>query len=207
MLWVKRIGLVIVAIVVLFFVVGALLPNSYRVERSVRIAAGPEQVHALVGDLNRWDEWTTWKEDDPTVEVTLGQQTTGVGATQAWTSANGDGRLVFTESSVESGIAYDMAFVMSEGGEEVPARTTMRYVAAGNDTEVVWKMEGEMPVPVLGGYLALVLPASIGDTFDRGLAKLKAKAEAEPLPIPGEDTTPDDDTVDEDPAEEAEPAA
>ena len=55
--WVLIVVAVLVALVVL---IGLMLSPAYRVERSVVVDATPAQVHALVGDLARWEEWTPW---------------------------------------------------------------------------------------------------------------------------------------------------
>ena len=60
--------------------------------------ATPAQVHAFVGDLEKWDEWTPWIEDDPSIVTTFGEKTVGVGAHQSWTSESGDGELTLTQS-------------------------------------------------------------------------------------------------------------
>lgn len=186
MKWLKRIGLVLVALIALFVIVGIVLPNDFRVERSVVIDAEPARVHALVGDLTRWEEWTPWKEVDPEVQTTLGSQTSGVGASQSWTDSSGGGDLVFTESSVENGIAYDMNFYMGdpESADPLASTSEMRYERVDGGTKVIWSMDGSMPVPVLGGYFAKIMPASIGPMFDSGLQKLKQRVEAEPPPAP-----------------------
>ncbi|MEM1060408.1 MAG: hypothetical protein AAGK14_14285, partial [Verrucomicrobiota bacterium] len=42
-------------------------------------------------------------------------------------------------------------------------------------------LAGEVPVPVLGGYVAtFIMPAVIGPVFDRGLEKMKVAVESAP---------------------------
>ncbi|MFT5079683.1 MAG: hypothetical protein ACI9C2_000699 [Gammaproteobacteria bacterium] len=164
-------------IVALFVMVGALLTTEYVVEQRVTIKASPESIHALVGDLARWDDWAPWVEEDPSVVTTLGT-TTGVGASQTWTSDEGDGELTFTASDPAKGIAYDMVFIMGE--TRAPATCAMTYEVDGENTTVVWTMEGDMEdsmPPVLSGYMTLMVAGSIGAMFDTGLAKLKSELE------------------------------
>ena len=170
---------VTLVVLVVLAVVGYLLPTQYAVSREIQIAAPAEKVHALVGDLTRWDEWTPWTEADPTVKTTFGPKTTGVGASQTWTSENGDGELVLTKCDPAEGITYDMAFVMD--GQRAPCKSAMTYVARDGGTLVTWTMQGDMAdmsMPVLAGYLKLLVKGSIDEEFDKGLAKLKQKVEA-----------------------------
>jgi len=43
--------------------------------------------------------------------------------------------------------------------------------------KVTWSMSGDMDMPVIGGYFALLMPRMVGGDFEKGLAKLKAQAE------------------------------
>lgn len=174
----KWIAIIIVTLVALFVIVGYLLPSTISVERSIVVNTETERVHRLVGELRAWDEWTPFKELDPTVEVTFGASTSGVGASQSWTDKSGGGTLTFTEWDPETGIAFDISFAGSD-----PMTSYISYEAAEGGTKVTWDMNGELGGGVAGGYLALVISPSVGSMYDMGLQKLKAKAEAlDPLP-------------------------
>ena len=168
-------GLLVFLIVVLVIgaVVGFFLPTNYELERSIRVDASPAEIYALVGDLERWDEWTPRKKGDPTLEVTLGDKTTGVGASQSWNGESGDGTLTFTKADPDSGVAYDMA--MNEG--KYKSTGAVSWEKDGSGTRVTWSMKGDMAMPVLGGYFALMMDSMVGDMFEDGLSTLKAKAE------------------------------
>ena len=50
----------------------------------------------------------------------------------------------------------------------------MRYEAlAENMTKVTWSMQGDMNMPIIGGYFALFMQYSIGSMFQQGLDQLK----------------------------------
>lgn len=172
----KKILLVVVVLIVIFVLVGFLLPTDYSASRSVVIAADKARIHEFVGELKRWDDWAPWKESDPTLVTTLGDKTTGVGAHQSWTGEDGAGELTLTKCSVEEGIAYDMNFIMGE--EKVPAQSWMSYAPASGGVEVTWGMKGKMDMPVVGGWLVLMMGSSIDDMFEKGLQRLKTAAEA-----------------------------
>jgi hypothetical protein len=175
---VLKIVLTTVAVLILVFVVlGMVLSRDYRVTRSVKIQADVAQVHALVGDLKRWDEWAPFKKADNTIVVTYGPTTTGVGASQSWTSQKDEGgRLTFTKCDPATGIAYDMAFRM--GDKEIPAKSWMTYSpASGGGVQVEWGIEGRMEMAVIGGYFATLADTMMGPMFQQGLDELKKKAE------------------------------
>lgn len=171
----RKILLVLAALFVLAILVGLALPTAFVVERSIVVAAPPAKVHACVGDLRRWSEWTVWQESSPTMKTEFGPATTGVGASQRWTDASGSGRLVFTRCD-ETGVAYDMAFI--DEGAEMPAKGALDYAAQGGATRVTWSMSGDFDTPVLGGWMRLLVQGRIEEDFEKGLAKLKRMVEA-----------------------------
>ena len=173
MRWLKILVSTLVILAVAFVAVGFLLPSGYEVERRITIAATTEQIHPLVEDLERWSEWEPWREGDPTIKVTLGGTTKGVGAHQSWTGETGDGELTITESSPAGGIRYDMSF---DGGAWL-SEARIRYEPQGASTEVVWTMEGDTGSNPIGRYFGLLLDSLTGPMFERGLEKLKAAVE------------------------------
>jgi len=168
----KKLLIGLVVLVVILVVVGIFLPKDYEVRRSVVVDAKPSAVHKYVGDLEKWKEWEPWTEADPTLEVTLGKKTSGVGASQTWKSKDGDGKLTFTATDSDKGVEYDMSI------GEWSSKGALRYDAVEKKTKVTWEMAGTVDMPVIGGYLALMMDSWTGPYFEKGLAKLKAKVES-----------------------------
>ena len=172
-----KIGIIIiVTLVVLLGIASMVMSDEYDFERSIVIDAEPAAVHAYVGELKSWDEWTPWKQDDPSIEITYGDKTTGVGASQSWTGKDGKGKLTFTRCDVASGIAYDMVFT-AEDGTEMPAACAMNYEKSGKGTKVTWTMSGKLE-GMGAGIFAALMPSMAGKMFDRGLESLKKKVES-----------------------------
>lgn len=171
----KKVLTTLLVILVLILGVGMFLPKDYSLSRSTVIQGSTADIHALVGDLARWPEWTPFAEEDETIQVERNAVTTGVGAEQSWSGESGSGHLKFTKCDPATGIAYDMEFL--EGGKEYPAKSQMTYAPAAGGTEVTWSMNGSMDMP-LGGLFKYFMTGSVGGMFDRGLEKLKQKVEA-----------------------------
>ncbi|MEM1212214.1 MAG: SRPBCC family protein [Planctomycetota bacterium] len=174
MKWLVRIAVVIVLLIAAVVVIGLMLPTAYVVERSVVIDAPRDRVHGLIADLVEWERWEPWSAEDATIVVTRGSQTTGVGASQAWTDKMGGGELVFTMADPAKGVGYDMTI-----GGAMHAKATILHEALGDGkVRVTWRMEGDASgAPVVGGYLAKLLPGAIGPMFESGMQNLKAEAE------------------------------
>ena len=160
-------------------IAGLLIPSKYTIVRKATIDAPPPAVHAFVGHLDQWPVWMPWEQEDPSVITSLSDKTTGVGAAQSWTSSkSGDGEVEFTECDENTGIAYDMTFIMKD--KRAPAKASIRYAPAGDSTEVTWTMDGDlasMMPPVMRGLMKPVMTGMVGKNFARGLASLKEKVE------------------------------
>ena len=166
--------LVVVAILLGLLVVGGfVLPDRFAVSRSLATRAPLEKVQPLLEDLALWSAWSPWEQADTSIVVTLGPLTRGVGASQSWTDRAGGGRLELTD--VQPGrVAYDVWFADSG----TPNRSLMTALPGPDGTLLLtWSMEGEMDMPGVGPYFALLAEAMIGPMFDKGLEALKAAAE------------------------------
>lgn len=169
----------LVALIVVIIVIGLFLPTSYTVERSIVIDAPPEQIHKYVSDLDNWGSWEPWSEGDPSMVVTRGGKTKGIGASQSWVGkdSNSSGALTFTKDSPTEGIEYDIFF---DDGTYM-CKSAMKYSPLEDgETKVTWTMTGDMAMPVVGGYFVLMMDSTVGEMFDKGLANLKNTVENQP---------------------------
>lgn len=172
--WLKRIAIVVVVLIGGFIVVGLFLPTSYEVSRSIEVEAPEARVHELVADLRQWPRWEPWRAQDPTIQTTLGEATTGVGASQSWTDSHGGGELTFTESDPDRGVRFDLLF-----SKQYACVGWLHHEPAGEGkVTVTWGMAGDCGMPIVGGYMALLMPGMVGPMFDNGLANIKREAEA-----------------------------
>lgn len=158
-------------LLVIFAAIGYVLPSKYAITKSITISATPAEIHEYVGDLQKWESWTPWTGKDPEIEITLSEITTGIGASQSWTDKHGGGSLLFTSSSPNNGIEYDLFF---QAGK-YRSKSSIKYESRGKDaTKVIWQLDGDTNTPIIGGYFALFLRYSIGNMFKTGLTQLKA---------------------------------
>lgn len=170
----KYIGLIAIAIIVLLFSVGFYLSPEFNVEQSVIIQAETDAIHPYVNDLKQWPKWTPWQELEPDTVIRYGNLTQGVGASQSWQGRSGSGRLHITASSPSNGIAYDTFF----GDNTVPSISVIEYHRHDyGSTRLVWRMHGEVDMPLIGGVFALMVKSMTNDMYRKGLLKLKTLVE------------------------------
>ena len=75
-------------------------PDTFRIERSIRIAAPMLQVAEQIDDFHEWGKWSPWEHIDPTLQRTYGGADAGVGAVYEWsgTGKAGAGRMEILRS-------------------------------------------------------------------------------------------------------------
>src|SRR5258707_4595814 len=76
----KTILIAIPIIIVVFFITVAMQPSTYRVTRSLPIAAPPDAVFPHMNELKKWEDWNPWGKADPNMKLTYGGPPSRVGA-------------------------------------------------------------------------------------------------------------------------------
>lgn len=181
----KKLLIVLLVLVGAVVAAGHVMSPDMNLSRTVVIKAPVAKVHEYIGDLKNWPAWEPWTDPeaggDPTIKVTYGPATSGVGAHQSWTGKDGEGELTFTKSDSNEGITYDMAFI--QGESKLPSQGKLTYKPVDGGVEVTWSMDAKMDMACCGGaikygpIMAALMKGSIGDMFQFGLDKLKKKAE------------------------------
>ncbi|MBY6187598.1 SRPBCC family protein [Marinobacter hydrocarbonoclasticus] len=158
-------------VLLIVVVAGVVLPDQFEVRRSVRIDAPPGQIHPYLEDLTLWPLWNPFQSSE--VQVVVSRPSAGSGAHQRWRDKNGGGELWITLSDPKEGISYDLRF----GDSPDRFQADFLYRPQGRQTVVVWEMSGEMQIPVIGAYLAMMADVMIGEQFQLGLERLKRVVE------------------------------
>ncbi|GMV31938.1 MAG: hypothetical protein AMXMBFR59_40630 [Rhodanobacteraceae bacterium] len=178
----KRIMLKIIVLILVVAIAGVLVaaafrPDTFRIERSIRIKAAPEKIFAFIDDFHRWTAWSPWERLDPALKRDYSGAASGKDAAYAWegNSKVGQGRMAIVESVPHSSIRIQLDFIKPFEAHNM-AEFTLRPDADG--TEVRWVMYG--PQPYLSKLMGLVfnMDRMIGKDFETGLANLKSAAEA-----------------------------
>src|ERR671915_225617 len=174
-----KILIAIAAIVVVFAVVVALQPSSFRVARSIRISAPPAAVFAQVNDFHRWESWNPWGKIDPAMKQTYEGAPSGTGAIYTWRGNKevGEGRMAITESRPSDLIRIKLEFFK-------PFRATntaeFTFKPERHQTAVTWSMTGENNFIAKAVHLFMNMDKMVGGQFEKGLAQMKMVVEAAP---------------------------
>jgi len=171
-----RVVLALLAAIVLLLGFAATKPDDFRVERSTRIAAPPEKIFPLIGDLKGFNAWNPWEKKDPGKGQYGAGDTSGPGASYAWDSDKlGAGRMTIVEAVPSKMVTMRLDFIK-------PMQSTnsamFALVPEGELTRVSWSMSGQSNLMAKVVQVFVSMDRMVGDDFVAGLASLKALAEA-----------------------------
>ncbi|MFD6158527.1 SRPBCC family protein [Nocardia sp. NPDC060256] len=150
---------------------------EFEVVRQAVISAEPSRIHGLIDNLHEWTKWSPWEDLDPQLQRTYTGPDAGIGAKYAWVGNRkaGAGSMEVV-ASADREIGIQLVF-------EKPWQATNQVLFELNPTEsgateVVWRMSGTQQG--LMKVLSKILPTDkiVGKDFEKGLARLKAVAEA-----------------------------
>jgi len=172
----------LVAAIALIIVGGSfLLPAKAVVTRSIGIAAPPDKVFAIVGDLRRFRDFSPWADLDPDIKYTFEGPESGVGQLMKWSSENAD-----VGSGSQTIVKYEPpTFVENQIDFGMRGKSTASFdlVPSTAGTNVTWTFNSDLE-GIPAKWFGLMFDRWIGADYEKGLAKLKAVAEASaPEPV------------------------
>ncbi|MCE9605672.1 MAG: SRPBCC family protein [Planctomycetia bacterium] len=177
----KKILIAFVAVIAVFAIVVALQPEDFRIERKAVVNAPGEVVFAQVNDFHSWQAWSPWAKLDPNSKTTFEGPAAGTGAIFRWDGNDevGQGSMTITESKPNEYLRIKLDFLKPF---EATNDTEFFFRPQGAGTEVAWVMSGKNNF--LGRAMCMVMnmDAMLGAQFEKGLAQMKAIAEAPPAP-------------------------
>lgn len=173
----KKIVLVLGAVVIVLVAVVATRPDTFHVERSAQVAAPPGAVFALVNDFHQWGQWSPWDKFDPAMKKTYSGAAAGSGAVYEWAGNKqvGRGRMTILDSRPGEQVTIKLEFI-----EPFPAthQAAFTFAQEGGGTRVTWSMDGRNNFFLKAMSLAGGMDKMIGGDFERGLAAMRSAAEA-----------------------------
>lgn len=170
-------------LVIVVIVVAALIlfistrPSEFRISRSGTISAPPAAVFPHVNDLRKWEAWSPWAKLDPNAKSTFEGPAAGVGAVFGWAGNKevGEGRMTILESRPDELVRIKLEFL-----KPFKATNTAEFIFKLEDgrTVVTWSMFGTNNFMAKAINLVINCDRMVGGQFERGLANLRAVAEA-----------------------------
>ena len=176
----KKILLVLGALVVVLLVAIAMQPGTYHVERTMTMAAPADAVYAQVADFHKWDAWSPWAKLDPACKNTFEGAASGEGAVFAWDGNDqvGAGRMTITAAKPSEHVGIRLDFLRPFADT---AQSDFRFQSVGGGgnaaTSVTWSMDGKNNFIGKAFCLFMDMDKMIGDAYVQGLTSIKSIVE------------------------------
>lgn len=181
MRWFLGLVLVVALITGALYGVGRfLLPNALEVTRTTSIERPRASVFAMINDLRIAVEWSPYSARDPDAEYAI-SDAPGAGQTMRWSSnvrEVGSGRM-----SIVSSVENQAVDSIIEIGERATLNSSIELRPSEGATSVAWEVEAQCSegwINVPCRYMNLIMRSTIERDLDRGLARLKDRAEQLP---------------------------
>ena len=173
----KKILLTLTAVIAAILIIAAFQSDTYRVERSLTIAAPAAVLFPQVNDLRQSQAWSPWVKLDPAAKFTFEGPASGVGAINTWAgnSEVGEGRQTIIESWPNERVRLKLEFFKPMAGE---ATAEFRFKPEGPGTTVTWSMSGSKNYISKVMCMFMDMNKMIGGHFEEGLVNLKAVTES-----------------------------
>ena len=162
--WLRLLGLIF-AVIALIALVGTVLPRAYDFEVTQTIQATPEDVYQQIDVLPKWQSWSQWSLDNPTIKTL---EYSADELTQNWSDERGTGKLWITDRQENQSVSYSMTFA------NFPEMKSEIELAATGDgsTQVRWVSQGQLPSGPFYGFFGPFFSTGMKSHYQYGLGKL-----------------------------------
>ncbi|MFA8342923.1 MAG: SRPBCC family protein [Rhodothermaceae bacterium] len=188
----KIVGIALITLVAVFFILAAVAPKEYRVERTVLINAPKDVVFDNVKYWKNWGKWSPWGEMDPQMVITVEGPDGTKGSKYVWEGTpelTGKGEMINKGVKELEEISYRLRFILPWEGE---SDGYVRLSDKEGKVEAAWGFYGEYPYPANIMLLFISMEDMMKKDFDRGLELLKNISEKEAAELKNNDAPRED---------------
>ncbi len=163
----KYIFLLILLCFVALSVFVATQKSDYEIVRTKIIKSPKSTIYNYVLDYKNWEQFGSWKQDDPNMKFIYPAITSGKGSSYSWKGKDGDGNMKTIFTKENESISQKMEFNGS------PSEVFWSFKDTLGKTKVTWRNKGKMDFPTkiystfVGGIDKLV-----GSMYERSLDNL-----------------------------------
>ncbi len=176
---IKRIGIVLLGIIILMLLIGIFLPSELHIERSIIVKSNSKAAFELINDLTKWKKWSPWYFKDTTLVYTYSEVTVGKDAWFTWNSENqelGSGKMTIIESN--ENILIKTKLEMNDWGTSF---AEFIFKESGQEVTIVWTMHSDNGWNLIGRWFSLFMESMLIADYDAGLLNLKRVLESEKI--------------------------
>lgn len=171
----KKIGLVVAAIIVILLVVALFIKKDYAVEREVTINKPKQEVFDYIKNLKNQQSYNKWAMADPNAKKEFTGTDGTIGFVYAWDGNNKVGKGEQEIKNISEGERTDCELRFKKPFENTAHTHMVTEAISANATKLKWGMEGKNPYPL--NLLNLFIPGMLGSDMQTSLTTLKGVLE------------------------------
>jgi hypothetical protein len=168
----KRIGLVVLSLVVLLLVVALFIKKEYTVEREVIVNKSNSDAFNFIKYAKNQDHYNKWVQADPNAKKEFRGTDGTIGFVYAWDGNKDIGKGEQEIKNIEEGKRIDFSLRFIEPMESNADAWIVTEPVSDGQTKIKWGMHGRSPYPL--NLVNLFVPSILGKDLDASLSKLKA---------------------------------
>jgi hypothetical protein len=168
----KRVGLVILSLIVLLLVVALFIKKEYTVEREVIVNKSNSDAFNYVKFAKNQDNYNKWVQADPNAKKEFRGTDGTVGFVYAWDGNKDIGKGEQQIKNIEEGKRIDFTLHFVEPMESNADAWIVTEPLSEQQTKIKWGMQGRSPYPL--NLVNIFVPSILGKDLDASLSKLKA---------------------------------
>jgi ribosome-associated toxin RatA of RatAB toxin-antitoxin module len=160
---------------VAFFLIAAIMPSKYSIEKQIVINKPPADVFDKVADLNNYRDWNPWQKMEPNAKANISGTPKTVGHKFDWEGKKiGQGSLTIRSLTPHSKVDIDLEFV-KPWKSKADDIWTFEDLKNGS-TKVTWNNHGPLTYP-MARMMGPVINKNLNHQFEQGLKSLKEMCE------------------------------
>jgi len=172
---VKIILSTLLVLLVIYLITSFFLPSKYNVSRELSINGPSKQIYSQVIDFKKWEQWSPWLQEDPTMTFQYEEQTASEGASYSWTSEESGGKQTIKYAS-----PYDTIKTVIQFDGMDPANGLWTFNSSKDGSTLVsWGFSGELGF--FSRVFGLFIDGMVGESFEIGLANIKYIVESQKI--------------------------
>lgn len=173
----KKVLLVLLVVVAGFAAFVATRAAKFHIERSIAIRAPDSVVYPLIASFHAWPTWSPWEKLDPSMTKAFSGPESGAGANYVWKGNNkvGEGSMTITSAKPPEQVVVRIDFLAPMKATNTATFDLKQHAGT---TLVKWNMDGNNDFFGKAFSVFVDMDKMVGDDFEKGLAAMKAQAEA-----------------------------
>lgn len=176
--------LFLLSIILLLVVIGAILPSSYHVERSVIIQKPSKVIFPYLNNVQKWPVWTSLNQNkDFSLEQTFFGPPQGIGSGMTYQGDKlGKGKIEIIDNELNDHVSYSLLI-----NNRFNTQGNIQLITISDSSaQVSISLDGDVGFHLPNRYIILLMDNIAGSLFQESLIHLKSIVEAKKtLPVSG----------------------